>query len=76
MEPGGEDEERRVFYVAVTRAMDELTLTYPLTVSRGGRGPTLVTTPSRFLTEVDPSLYDTATIETESDLSWSSGPTP
>ena len=28
-EPGGEDEERRIFYVAVTRAMDELYLTYP-----------------------------------------------
>ena len=75
-EPGGEDEERRVFYVAVTRAMDELTLTYPLTVSRGGRGPTLVTTPSRFLTEIDQSLYETASVETEGDLNWSSGPTP
>ncbi len=39
-EPGGEDEERRIFYVAVTRAMDELYLTYPLTLPRGGRGPT------------------------------------
>ncbi len=76
MESGGEDEERRVFYVAVTRAMDELTMTYPLTVSRGGRGPTLVTTPSRFLTEVDPSLYETATVESENDLAWSSGPLP
>jgi DNA helicase-2/ATP-dependent DNA helicase PcrA len=76
LEPGGEDEERRVFYVAVTRAMDELTLTYPLTISRGGRGPTLVTTPSRFLTEVDPSLFEQAAIENESDLAWSSGPIP
>ena len=32
-EPGGEDEERRIFYVAVTRAMDELYLTYPLTLA-------------------------------------------
>ena len=36
-EPGGEDEERRIFYVAVTRAMDELYLTYPLTLARRPR---------------------------------------
>ena len=40
-EAGGEDEERRVFYVAVTRAMDELWLTYPLMVSRPGPGSIL-----------------------------------
>ena len=70
-EPGGEDEERRVFYVAITRAMDELTMTYPLTLPRGGRGPTLVTRPSRFLAELDESLSERATLETEIDLSWS-----
>ena len=32
-EPGGEDEERRIFYVAITRAMNELTLTYPADAS-------------------------------------------
>ncbi len=70
-EPGGEDEERRVFYVAVTRAMDELYLTYPLTLPRGGRGPTMVTRPSRFLTEIDAGLYEEASLESEIDLSWS-----
>jgi len=70
-EEGGEDEERRVFYVAITRAMDELYLTYPLTIPRGGRGPTLVTRPSRFLTEIDPELSEQATLESEIDLSWS-----
>ena len=73
-EPGGEDEERRVFYVAVTRAEDELYLTYPLTLPRGGRGPlggTLLTRPSRFLTEVDAELYEQATLESDIDLSWS-----
>ena len=70
-EVGGEDEERRVFYVAVTRAMDELYLTYPLTLPRGGRGPTLVTRPSRFLTEISAELYEQATLETDIDLSWS-----
>ena len=56
-EPGGEEEERRIFYVAVSRAMNELTLTYPSTVSRGGYGPMVFTTPSRFLTEIDDELY-------------------
>ncbi len=70
-EAGGEEEERRVFYVAVTRAMDELYLTYPLTIPRGGRGPTLLTRPSRFLAEIDAELYEQATLESEIDLSWS-----
>lgn len=64
-EPGGEDEERRIFYVAVTRAMDELYLVYPLTISRGGRGPVTLATPSRFLTEVDPELYEPVVLERE-----------
>jgi DNA helicase-2/ATP-dependent DNA helicase PcrA len=67
-EPGGEEEERRVFYVAVSRAMDELFLTYPLTVSRGGYGPTILTTPSRFLTEIESSLYEPVTLETDLNL--------
>jgi DNA helicase-2/ATP-dependent DNA helicase PcrA len=75
-EPGGPDEERRIFYVAVTRAMNELTLTYPLTIALGGRGPTVFTAPSRFLREVDDSLVERAEteIETETnfDALWSS----
>ena len=57
-EPGGEDEERRIFYVAITRAMNELTLTYPVTIAMAGRGPTVFTTPSRFLTEIDQVLLE------------------
>ena len=68
-EPGGEDEERRIFYVAVTRAMDELYLTYPQMIARGGRGPNVFTKPSRFLTEVDTSLYEPAVVEAEVDWS-------
>jgi DNA helicase-2/ATP-dependent DNA helicase PcrA len=67
-EPGGEEEERRIFYVAVSRAMDELFLTYPLTVARGGRGPNVLTTPSRFLAEVDPELYEPAVVERDLDF--------
>jgi DNA helicase II / ATP-dependent DNA helicase PcrA len=73
VEPGGEEEERRVFYVAVTRAMDELWLTYPLTIARPGRGH-LLAAPSRFLAEIEPSLYEPAVLETEVDLAWSDGP--
>ncbi len=64
-EPGGEEEERRIFYVAITRAMNELTLTYPLCLPRG-RGPTVITTPSRFLAEIDESLIERGEIESDS----------
>jgi DNA helicase-2/ATP-dependent DNA helicase PcrA len=63
-ELGGEEEERRIFYVAITRAMNELTLTYPLCIPRG-RGPTVFTMPSRFLNEIDESLLERAEIESD-----------
>ncbi len=66
-EPGGEDEERRIFYVAITRAMNELTLTYPVTIAFAGRGPTVFTTPSRFLTEIDQTLLERAEVEIQSE---------
>ena len=62
-EPGGEDEERRIFYVAITRAMNELTLVYPATLDFAGRGPMVFTAPSRFLTEIDDVLLERAEIE-------------
>lgn len=43
-------EERRVFYVAVTRAKTRLYMTYPLRSDRGYNW--MVTQPSRFLTEL------------------------
>ncbi len=73
-EPGGEEEERRIFYVAVSRAMDELVLTYPLTLARPGAWGTQVSVPSRFVTEIDPALFEAAVVETDNDLAWSSGP--
>jgi DNA helicase-2/ATP-dependent DNA helicase PcrA len=64
-EPGGEEEERRIFYVAITRAMDELFLTYPVLLQRGSWAGAMLAKPSRFITEVDPSLIEPATLEHE-----------
>jgi len=49
------DEERRLFYVAVTRAKDELYLCFPKVNSKGG--PATLLTPSRFLLEVSEDLH-------------------
>src|SRR5205085_11938249 len=67
-EPGGDEEERRIFYVAITRAMNELTLTHPLCIPSGGRGPTVFTAPSRFLSEIDESLLERGEIELETQI--------
>jgi DNA helicase-2/ATP-dependent DNA helicase PcrA len=55
IEAGDVDEERRLFYVAVTRARDELYLCYPKVNTKGG--PSMLLTPSRFLQELSPDLY-------------------
>ena len=46
------EEERRLFYVAVTRAKDQLYLTYPLTNPKSYTGE-YMTRPSRFLESID-----------------------
>ena len=56
IEAGDVEEERRLFYVAVTRARNELYLCYPKIASRPGPGGMMLT-PSRFLQELSPSLY-------------------
>jgi len=62
-EPDGEEEERRIFYVATTRAKDELYLTHPL-IDLGLRGSGgLLLQPSRFLQELPFMLYEQAVIE-------------
>jgi DNA helicase-2/ATP-dependent DNA helicase PcrA len=55
----GEEEERRLFYVSITRAKNELYLTYPL--MRGGFGASGADTyqsPSRFLSEIPKGLLN------------------
>ena len=55
----GEEEERRLFYVSITRAKNELYLCYPL--MRGGFGASGVDTyqsPSRFLSEIPKALLN------------------
>lgn len=72
-EPDGEEEERRIFYVATTRAKDELYITYPLMdlslpacraggAGRRGNGQLLLQ-PSRFLREIRFTLYEQAQID-------------
>ncbi|HKQ34391.1 MAG TPA: ATP-dependent helicase [Nitrospiraceae bacterium] len=51
------EEERRLFYVAVTRAKRHLFLTYPINVFDKGSGM-LLSDPSRFLDPVTPALLD------------------
>ncbi|HVN96806.1 MAG TPA: ATP-dependent helicase [Syntrophorhabdaceae bacterium] len=57
IEDGGLEEERRLFYVAVTRAMDELYLCYPLLTFDRQAGH-IILRPSRFLTELSGSHYE------------------
>ena len=56
--PEGEEEERRLFYVAITRARDELYLTYPLVRVARGTWTAQDQQPSRFLQELPGELLD------------------
>jgi DNA helicase-2/ATP-dependent DNA helicase PcrA len=55
------EEERRLFYVALTRAEKQATLTY--TQCRYRWGKLNDAEPSRFLTEIDPSFIDNRVVE-------------
>ncbi|MBK7932301.1 MAG: ATP-dependent helicase [Acidobacteria bacterium] len=59
-----EEEERRLWYVAMTRAKDELYLTYPLLMTDYNR-QTVLQKPSRFITECPASLYEIWNLEEE-----------
>jgi len=54
IEEGGEDEERRLCYVGITRAQQELT--FSMAKSRKRYGESIKQEPSRFLLNIDPDL--------------------
>ncbi len=55
----GEEEERRLFYVAITRARNELYLCHPLIrTGYGNTGMDAMQQPSRFLSEIPPDLLN------------------
>lgn len=57
-----EEEERRLWYVALTRAQDELYLTYPLLIVDYNR-QTVLQKPSRFIMECPPALVEVWSLE-------------
>ena len=57
IEEGAVEEERRLFYVASTRAMDELYLCYPILAFDRQAGH-IIMRPSRFLTELAGQYYE------------------
>ncbi len=62
-EDGGTEEERRLFYVAVTRAKTFLTLTYPLVINP--TGSMILTRPSRFVDEIPASFVERVDVQEE-----------
>ncbi len=60
--PEEEEEERRVFHVAVTRAKDELYLVVPQLYRNRSRGVVMMK-PSRFLTELPDGLLEPLVLE-------------
>ena len=60
------EEERRLFYVAVTRAKDELYLTYPIVYS--GYDGEVIMKPSRYIEDLPESSYDKWEAKEESTL--------
>jgi DNA helicase-2/ATP-dependent DNA helicase PcrA len=60
----GLEEERRLFYVAVTRAKNEVALTYPM-LARDRYAVDVILEPSRFVTELPEDVYERWTVEVE-----------
>lgn len=61
------EEERRLFYVAATRAKDELYLSYPI-VSVSFRTGQSLNRPSKFIKEIPPHLMEKWEIENDTKL--------
>jgi DNA helicase-2/ATP-dependent DNA helicase PcrA len=62
----GEEEERRLWYVALTRAADELYITYPQMMIDYSRQAVLQK-PSRFVLEVPATLYEIWSLEDDAE---------
>ncbi len=62
--PEGEEEERRLFYVAITRAKNELFLCFPLIRTTGATGGDVFQQPSRFLKELPRELVEEWNLQT------------
>ncbi|HEX7192925.1 MAG TPA: ATP-dependent helicase, partial [Thermoanaerobaculia bacterium] len=60
----GEEEERRLFYVAVTRAKQELYLVFPV-MARDRAGMDILMEPSRFVRELPGEVYEKWVINAE-----------
>ena len=60
----GLEEERRLFYVAVTRAKNEVALVYPM-LARDRYGVDVILEPSRFLTELPDEVFERWAVELE-----------
>ncbi|MBL8987552.1 MAG: UvrD-helicase domain-containing protein [Gemmatimonadetes bacterium] len=67
----GLEEERRLFYVALTRAKDKLYLTHARSRRRGGE--ILPSMPSRFLESLPPGILDEKTTSSLFAPSWGGG---
>ena len=52
------EEERRLFYVAITRAKNELYLSYPLIRAAAGYTGEVMQQPSRFLRQLPPEFIE------------------
>ncbi len=60
-EEGGQEEERRLFYVAATRARDRLYLCYP-SIADERYMRSVIQRPSRFIAELDRGTYEEVTV--------------
>lgn len=63
----GEEEERRLFYVAVTRAKQELYLVFPV-MARDRMQMDILMEPSRFIRELPDDVYEKWVIESSDSL--------